>query len=65
MDLRFAVGDHPVHFAYGSSRKLKRNLFEDKPFSVDERWPTPRRQAQMVFGHTHRLWFDARDVQFA
>jgi predicted phosphodiesterase len=55
-DLRFAVGDVPVHLVHGSPRKVNEYLFEDKPGRLYERLAAGERDRALVFGHTHRPW---------
>jgi putative phosphoesterase len=58
-DLRFNVGDVPVHLVHGSPRKVNEYLFEDKPPSLYERLAAAEVDAggrALVFGHTHKPW---------
>jgi putative phosphoesterase len=55
-DLRFAVGDRPVHLVHGSPRKVNEYLFEDKPASLYERLARAEEADALVFGHTHKPW---------
>jgi putative phosphoesterase len=55
-DLRFMVGETPVHLVHGSPRKVNEYLFEDKPARLYERLAAAEEAAVLVFGHTHRPW---------
>jgi putative phosphoesterase len=55
-DLRFSVGDTPVHLVHGSPRKVNEYLFEDKPASLYERLAAAEDADVLVFGHTHKPW---------
>jgi len=55
-DLRFDVGDSPVHLVHGSPRKVNEYLFEDKPASLYERLAAAEEADTLVFGHTHKPW---------
>ena len=55
-DLRFGVGDTPVHLVHGSPRKVNEYLFEDKPASLYERLAAREDADVLVFGHTHKPW---------
>ena len=55
-DLRFTVGETPVHLVHGSPRKVNEYLFEDKPASLYERLAAAEEAAVLVFGHTHKPW---------
>jgi putative phosphoesterase len=58
-DLRFNVGEVPVHLVHGSPRKVNEYLFEDKPPSLYERLAAAEVDAggrALVFGHTHKPW---------
>jgi putative phosphoesterase len=55
-DLRFSLGDHPVHLVHGSPRKVNEYLFEDKPASLYERLAAAEHADVLVFGHTHKPW---------
>jgi putative phosphoesterase len=55
-DLRFSVGDTPVHLVHGSPRKVNEYLFEDKPASLYERLAAAEDAEVLVFGHTHKPW---------
>ncbi len=55
-DLRFAIGDVPIHLVHGSPRKVNEYLFEDKPASLYERLAATEDARVMVFGHTHKPW---------
>jgi predicted phosphodiesterase len=56
IDLRFAIGDVPIHLVHGSPRKVNEYLFEDKPASLYERLAATEHARVMVFGHTHKPW---------
>jgi putative phosphoesterase len=58
-DLRFTVGDTPVHLVHGSPRKVNEYLFEDKPARLYERLAAAEDAAVLVFGHTHKPWIRA------
>jgi predicted phosphodiesterase len=55
-DLRFRVGQTPVHLVHGSPRKVNEYLFEDKPASLYERLAAAETDPALVFGHTHKPW---------
>jgi len=55
-DLRFDVGDVPVHLVHGSPRKVNEYLFEDKPARLYERLAAAEDAKALVFGHTHKPW---------
>jgi predicted phosphodiesterase len=55
-DLRFDVGEIPVHLVHGSPRKVNEYLFEDKPARLYERLARAETARALVFGHTHRPW---------
>ena len=55
-DLRFQLGDIPVHLVHGSPRKVNEYLFEDKPASLYERLAAAEDAQTLVFGHTHKPW---------
>jgi putative phosphoesterase len=55
-DLRFELGDVPIHLVHGSPRKVNEYLFEDKPASLYERLAAAEEARVMVFGHTHKPW---------
>ena len=55
-DLRFEVGDVPVHLVHGSPRKVNEYLFEDKPARLYERLAAAESDGTLVFGHTHKPW---------
>jgi putative phosphoesterase len=55
-DLRFEVGDAPVHLVHGSPRKVNEYLFEDKPARLYERLAAAEQARALVFGHTHKPW---------
>ena len=55
-DLRFAVGETPVHLVHGSPRKVNEYLFEDKPARLYERLAAAEEAGVLVFGHTHKPW---------
>jgi len=55
-DLRFAVGEVPVHLVHGSPRKVNEYLFEDKPARLYERLARAEEARVLVFGHTHKPW---------
>jgi putative phosphoesterase len=55
-ELRFAVGDTPVHLVHGSPRKVNEYLFEDKPARLYDRLAAAEDAAVLVFGHTHKPW---------
>jgi putative phosphoesterase len=55
-DLRFELGDVPIHLVHGSPRKVNEYLFEDKPASLYERLAAAEQARVMVFGHTHKPW---------
>jgi putative phosphoesterase len=64
-DLRFTVGDRPVHLVHGSPRKVNEYLFEDKPARLYERLAGAERADVLVFGHTHKPWMhEYADVLF-
>jgi putative phosphoesterase len=56
VDLRFAVGETPVHLVHGSPRKVNEYLFEDKPARLYERLAKDEDADVLVFGHTHKPW---------
>jgi putative phosphoesterase len=58
-DLRFTVGDAPVHLVHGSPRKVNEYLFEDKPARLYERLAGAEDAAVLVCGHTHKPWIRA------
>jgi putative phosphoesterase len=58
-DLRFELGDVPIHLVHGSPRKVNEYLFEDKPASLYERLAAAEEAKVMVFGHTHKPWVHA------
>ena len=58
-DLRFDVGDVPVHLVHGSPRKVNEYLFEDKPARLYERLAGAETDPVLVFGHTHKPWVHA------
>lgn len=55
-DLRFSIGDRPVHLVHGSPRKVNEYLFEDKPDRLYERLAAGEDADALVFGHTHKPW---------
>jgi putative phosphoesterase len=55
-DMRFQIGDIPVHLVHGSPRKVNEYLFEEKPASLYERLAAAEENQALVFGHTHRPW---------
>ncbi|HWF72918.1 MAG TPA: metallophosphoesterase family protein [Solirubrobacteraceae bacterium] len=55
-DLRFELGDVPIHLVHGSPRKVNEYLFEDKPASLYERLAVAEEARVLVFGHTHKPW---------
>jgi len=55
-DLRFEVGETPVHLVHGSPRKVNEYLFEDKPARLYERLAAAEEAGVLVFGHTHKPW---------
>ena len=55
-DLRFTVGETPVHLVHGSPRKVNEYLFEDKPARLYERLAAAEDAGALVFGHTHKPW---------
>ena len=55
-DLRFELGNVPIHLVHGSPRKVNEYLFEDKPASLYERLAAAEEAQVMVFGHTHKPW---------
>jgi putative phosphoesterase len=55
-DLRFELGDRPVHLVHGSPRKVNEYLFEDKPARLYERLAAAETADVLVFGHTHKPW---------
>ena len=55
-DLRFQLGDAPIHLVHGSPRKVNEYLFEDKPASLYERLAAAEEADVLVFGHTHKPW---------
>ncbi len=55
-DLRFQLGDVPIHLVHGSPRKVNEYLFEDKPASLYERLAAAEEAQVLVFGHTHKPW---------
>ena len=55
-DLRFQLGDVPIHLVHGSPRKVNEYLFEDKPASLYERLAAAEDAQVLVFGHTHKPW---------
>jgi putative phosphoesterase len=55
-DLRFEVGDVPIHLVHGSPRKVNEYLFEDKPARLYERLAAAEDDRVLVFGHTHKPW---------
>lgn len=55
-DLRFQIGEVPVHLVHGSPRKLNEYLFEDKPARLYERLAAAEQARVLVFGHTHKPW---------
>jgi len=55
-DLRFELGEVPIHLVHGSPRKVNEYLFEDKPPSLFERLAAAEEAQVMVFGHTHKPW---------
>jgi putative phosphoesterase len=58
-DLRFELGEVPIHLVHGSPRKVNEYLFEDKPASLYERLAAAEEAQVMVFGHTHKPWIHA------
>ena len=58
-DLRFELGDVPIHLVHGSPRKVNEYLFEDKPASLYERLAAAEEARVLVFGHTHKPWIHA------
>src|SRR5437588_390044 len=64
-DLRFQVGEVPVHLVHGSPRKVNEYLFEDKPARLYERLARAETDRALVFGHTHKPWVhDYAGVRF-
>ena len=64
-DLRFAVGQVPVHLVHGSPRKVNEYLFEDKPARLYERLAAVEDARVLAFGHTHKPWIHTySDVRF-
>ena len=57
-DLRFDLGEVPIHLVHGSPRKVNEYLFEDKPASLYERLAAAEDAKVMVFGHTHKPWMN-------
>jgi putative phosphoesterase len=55
-DLRFEVGETPVHLVHGSPRKVNEYLFEEKPASLYERLAKAEDGDALAFGHTHKPW---------
>ena len=55
-DLRFRLGEVPIHLVHGSPRKVNEYLFEDKPASLYERLAAAEDAQVLVFGHTHKPW---------
>jgi putative phosphoesterase len=55
-DLRFELGETPIHLVHGSPRKVNEYLFEDKPASLYERLARAEEAKVLVFGHTHKPW---------
>ncbi len=55
-DLRFALGETPIHLVHGSPRKVNEYLFEDKPASLYGRLTRAESARVLVFGHTHQPW---------
>ncbi len=55
-DLRFELGDIPIHLVHGSPRKVNEYLFEEKPAGLYERFAAAEEAQVMVFGHTHKPW---------
>jgi putative phosphoesterase len=55
-DLRFEVGEVPIHLVHGSPRKVNEYLFEDKPARLYERLARAEEARVLVFGHTHKPW---------
>jgi putative phosphoesterase len=55
-DLRFQLGEVPMHLVHGSPRKVNEYLFEDKPASLYERLAAAEQARVLVFGHTHKPW---------
>jgi len=55
-DLRFRLGDVPIHLVHGSPRKVNEYLFEDKPATLYERLAAAEEAHVLVFGHTHKPW---------
>jgi putative phosphoesterase len=55
-ELRFRVGEIPVHLVHGSPRKVNEYLFDDKPASLYERLAAAEEDRALVFGHTHKPW---------
>ena len=55
-DLRFELGDVPIHLVHGSPRKVNEYLFEDKPASLYERLAAAEQAQVLIFGHTHKPW---------
>ena len=60
-DLRFDLGNVPIHLVHGSSRKVNEYLFEDKPASLYERLAAAEDANVLVFGHTHKPWIHTYD----
>jgi putative phosphoesterase len=59
-DLRFQLGGKRVRLVHGSPRKVNEYLFEDKPPQTFERIAKLAEADVLVFGHTHRPWFEQR-----
>jgi putative phosphoesterase len=57
-DLRFKLGDVPIHLVHGSPRKVNEYLFEDKPARLYERLAAAEEARALVFGHTHKPWMN-------
>jgi putative phosphoesterase len=55
-DLRFQVGDVPIHLVHGSPRKVNEYLFEEKPPRLYERLAAAEEARVLAFGHTHKPW---------
>jgi putative phosphoesterase len=55
-ELRFEVGEVPIHLVHGSPRRVNEYLFEDKPARLYERLALAEEARALVFGHTHRPW---------
>ncbi len=58
-DLRFELGEVPIHVVHGSPRKVNEYLFEDKPASLYGRLAAAEEARVLVFGHTHQPWIHA------